>query len=76
MSKETEAAEAGKVVYPSSLCHPETERVQMTLGIIGWFLSLLPGMVVRFWSHQQCFVFPWEPAEEEFVPAETLASTG
>lgn len=33
-------------------------------------------MLVRFWCHQQCFVFPWEPAEEELVHAETLASTG
>lgn len=24
-------------------------------------------MLVRFWCHQQCFVFPWEPAEEESV---------
>lgn len=47
----------------------------MMLGMIRWFLSLLPGMSVRFWS-QQCFVFPWEPAEEELVHAETLASTG
>lgn len=57
-------------------CQPETENVQTMLGISGWLLTHLPGMSVRFWSHEQCFVFPWEPAEEELVNAETLASTG
>lgn len=35
--KETEAAEAGKAIYPSSLCQPAIEKVQTMLEIIGWF---------------------------------------
>lgn len=76
MSNETEAAEAGKAVYPSSLVSARIQEGADDAGNHWMVFKPLPGMLVRFWSHQQCFVLPWEPAEEELVHAETLASTG
>ena len=45
------------------------------MGVIGQLLSLFSGMLIRFGSHQQCFVFPWEPAKEQLVHTEAWAGT-
>lgn len=67
MSRETDCwSWRGSLALQPGVSQQLFEKVQEIMGVIGWFRSLLSGMLVRFWSHQQRFMFPWEPAEESW----------